>query len=110
MLGLLKNEISENSNCYKIVDILHSGRKDIRGKPVTDKKYEGLINSKIICDLKNIKPFERVRMYVKNHPLYDYWDISAVVKLSYDELNKIWIIETLNSIYKLKELGTVVLD
>lgn len=97
-------------NCYKIIDILHSGRKDIRGKSVTDKKYEELINFKVMCDLKNIKPFERVRMYIKNHPLYDYWNTSAVVKLSYDELNEIWIIETLNSIYKLKELDTEVLD
>jgi hypothetical protein len=100
----------KTSNCYKIIDILHSGRKDIRGKPVTDKKYEGLINSKVMFNLKNIRPFERVRMCVKNHPLYDYWDISAVVKLSYDELNEIWIIETLNSIYKLKELTSTVLN
>ena len=42
----------KTSNCYKIIDILHSGRKDIRGKPVTDKKYEGLINSKVMFNLK----------------------------------------------------------
>ena len=32
---------------YKIIKIEHSGRKDIRGKPVDDNEYFGLLGTKV---------------------------------------------------------------
>lgn len=90
---------------YRIVDIVHSGRKGIRGERVTDVKYDGLIGSRVGFDIKAIKHFESVRMYLLDYNPYSYrwWDTSEVIALNaYD--GKIEL-ETANTIYKFEEIN-----
>ena len=89
---------------YKIMAILHSGRKDTRFKKVDSDKYNGLIGSTVICkNLCNIKHFECLRMKVLDNPLYKIWETTAVVSL-WENVNKFLYCETIDSIYILCEL------
>ena len=58
---------------YRIMAILHSGRKDTRFKKVDADKYDGLIGSIVICkDLSEVKQFECLRMKVLDSPHRNY--------------------------------------
>lgn len=90
---------------YKILEILHSGRKGIRLDPVTEEKYNGMVDNIVrINKLENVKEFESIRMYIKHHPLYDFWDTSAIIGLSYSLSEHKYYLETINTIYVLQEL------
>lgn len=85
---------------YTIKDITHSGRKDIRGKQVTDVKYNGLIGLRVGFDINNIKQYNSVRLYlVDYHELYTWWDTSEVISLSVGGDGKFVVLETANTIY-----------
>ena len=89
---------------YRIITILHSGRKDIRFKKVNADKYIGLIGSTIICkDLSEVKQFECLRMKVLDSPFHKVWETTAVISL-WENVNRFIYCETINSIYLLGEL------
>ena len=90
---------------YKIIDIVHSGRKGIRGKKVIQSKYENMIGCIAYIDIDNIKPFHSVHMILKGHPEYDWWDTSVLVSCEVNwRINKISL-ETVNSIYILEKIN-----
>lgn len=89
---------------YIIREITHSGRKGLRGAPVEDEKYESMIGATIVCNLESAKQFKKLRWDFKNHPLYDYWNTSEVLALSYNYKTDLWELETVNTIYMLKEV------
>lgn len=92
---------------YKIISVVHSGRKDTRFKKVSADKYDGLIGTTIICkNLNDIKQFEYLRMKVLDSPFYKLWETTAIVSL-WKEVKKshvFYYCETINSIYILYEL------
>ena len=89
---------------YKIITILHSGRKDTRFKKVDADKYDGLIGSTVICkDLNNIKQFECLQMKVLDSSFHKVWETTSVISLS-ENVNHFICCETINSIYILCEL------
>ena len=90
---------------YKIIDIVHSGRKDIRGKRVTAEKYTDVIGSTILLDVDKIVQFKCINFLFKNHPEYDYWTTSEVLALKID-MDDVVHIETANSIYICEPLFT----
>lgn len=92
---------------WMIYDILHSGRKGQRGTPCMDLKYKYVQGFCVTFDLKDVKPFQSVRMYFTANPVHKYWDTSAVIDSFIDSE---WIelveetvlrIETINAIYVL---------
>ena len=88
---------------YKIINIVHSGRKGIRGEKVTQSKYEDLVGCTAYIDVNSIRPFQSVHMILKGHPSYDWWDTSVLLSFSLD--NGYMEIETANSIYMLEEIN-----
>ena len=89
---------------YKIMAILHSGRKDTRFKKVDADKYNGLIGSTVICkDLDYVKQFECLRMKVLNSPFHRVWETTAIISL-WEKVNHFFYCETINSIYILSEI------
>lgn len=92
---------------YYITDILHSGRKGRRDKRVSEGKYEGVIGS--IIETKNIretKPLEKHHWtFVETQSPYEWWDTSETVALTYNEKEKLYYLETINTIYILEEIG-----
>lgn len=88
---------------YKIIDIVHSGRKGIRGTKVTQSKYENMIGCIAYIDIDNIKPFQSVHMILKGHPEYDLWDTSVLISYHTDSYNRLSF-ETVNSIYILEKI------
>lgn len=89
---------------YKIIDIVHSGRKGTRGTKVTQSKYENMIGCIAYIDIDNIKPFKSVRMILKGHPEYDLWDTSVLISCEVNwRINKISL-ETANTIYLLEKI------
>ena len=56
---------------YKIVEILHSGRKGRRYTVVTDDKYDHMINREITLDIDKIKQYEPCRWNFVNHPFHE---------------------------------------
>ena len=89
---------------YKIMAILHSGRKDTRLKKVDADKYDGLIGSTVICkDLYDVKQFECLKMKVINSPFHRVWETTAIIAL-WENINHFFYCETVNSIYILGEL------
>lgn len=92
---------------YKIIDVLHSGRKGIRGTPVEEHKYDQLVGSVIrMYDLEgeSIKQFEPLRFNFVDHPLYEIWNTSELLQLAKDKKSGEYIIETVNTIYRLEKL------
>ena len=92
---------------YKIISIVHSGRKDARFKKVNADKYDGLIGATIICkNLDDIKQFEYLRMKVLDSPFHKAWETTAIVSLRKEvkEFHIFYYCETINSIYILYEL------
>ena len=89
---------------FKIVNILHSGRKGIRNEKVTESKYEGLVNSIITTsDPIDIKQFEPLPMRVYGSNVYSWWETSPVIGLSINMKHQ-YALETVNTIYILERL------
>ena len=92
---------------YKIIGIVHSGKKGERGTPVSEDKYDQLIGCHVSFDIDKIYLGYGLTMYLKpgDHPYYDWWTMSCLQRVDYDEEDNILTIETLNSIYYLEDLG-----
>lgn len=89
---------------YKIMTILHSGRKNTRYTMVNNEKYDGLIGCIVICkDLHSLKPYECLKMKIKDVLFYRTWETTSVICL-YQNVDTYYYCETINSIYVLKEL------
>lgn len=89
---------------YVVEKVVHNGRKGELGKPVTQEKYNGLIGYTVKCnDIHDISLFEPLYMKV-NSPRYSWWYTSDVMSVVHFKGDKKYVIETLNSIYYLKEL------
>ena len=89
---------------YRIMAILHSGRKDTRLKRVDEDKYDGLVGSTVICrDLSEVKQFECLQMKVLDSPFHRVWETTAVISL-WEKVNHFFYCETINSIYILNEI------
>jgi len=89
---------------YKIMSIMHSGRRNTRYKIVTDDKYDGLIGSIVVCkDLDKVKRFECIKMKVLDSPFHRVWETSSVISL-WEKVNHFHYCETVNSIYILSEV------
>ena len=83
---------------YKIVDVVHSGRKGKRGKKVTAEKYEGIVGCTVLFDINDIGQFSSMKFLFKNHPTYDCWSTSEVLAMATNDDRQVYI-ETANSIY-----------
>lgn len=89
---------------YKIIDIVHSGRKGTRGTKVTQSKYENMVGCIAYIDIDNIKLFKSVHMILKGHPEYNLWDTSVLISCEVNwRINEISL-ETTNSIYILEKI------
>ena len=88
---------------YRLVGIVHSGIKGDRGTPVTEDKYDGLINAKVEFDPDNIVVGSRFNFDVIHNPYYDWWSTSDVLHKDYDEEDGVWVVETFYSIYYFQE-------
>jgi len=103
---------------YRIKEILHSGRKDTRNKPVDSPKFDGMIDSIIklkyiedpnmniteIDNIEDIKQFSLVGWdFLSGNVPYEYWETTAVIAI-YLDYNDIYHIETVNTIYKLEKI------
>lgn len=89
---------------YKIIDIVHSGRKGIRGTKVTQSKYENMIGCIAYIDIDNIKPFQSVHMILKGHPEYDWWDTSVLISYEINWYTNKISLETANTIYLFEKI------
>lgn len=92
---------------YKIVEIMHSGRKGLRYTWVTDPKYDGVVGSIVTIkgSIEDIKQYSFVKMdFVKTDSLYDYWTTSEVLEIVKDT-NERYSIETANAIYVLEQVN-----
>ena len=98
-------------NYYRIISIEHSGRKDIRGMPVTDDRYYGLVGA--VVDIGNLREmamaadaehmWHYARLYIKSGPrVGEIWTTSKVIGLviGHDSIE----IETANTIYRLEKI------
>ena len=92
---------------YRIMSIVHSGTKGDRGTLVTEDKYKGLVGCKVLFDPVNIHLGYGLSMTIPplEHKLYDWWTISCIQNVEHDDEDGVLVIETLNSIYYLEELG-----
>ena len=84
---------------WNIINIEHNGRKGLRGTP----KPNAVLGYTCWFDWKDVKQFKPLRLKLKGHPDYDWWDTTEVLELSIryeDETDDvILILETVNSIY-----------
>ena len=103
-------ELKNNKKRYRVLEILHSGRKNTRNKPVDNPKYDGIIGS--IVELAGINSIEGIRQFnlvsfefVKTSSDYDWWNTSAVISVFLDFHNR-YHIETINTIYILEEVNS----
>ena len=87
---------------YILTDILHNGRKGIRGEAVdvVNSKYTGLIGCIFIFDTADIKQFKSFHMSIKNCVYYDYWDTSEVLAAAISKDGSKFVLETANTIYQ----------
>ena len=88
---------------YKITNIYHSGRKGVRWSVPEDQKYDDLVGCLCTFDPFEVKQFESIRLWIKNHPIYRWWDTSAIIQLSCDFDGKYYL-ETINTIYVFEEV------
>lgn len=88
---------------FVIKEILHSGRKGIRGEPVDDYKYDGLVGCFAKFDINNIRACQGVHMVISGHRYYDWWNTSPVIQLTKRNFN-VYELETVNTIYILEEV------
>ena len=87
---------------YKLLDVVHSGRKGIRGTSVCDMKYEGVIGFTCSFDIDDIQQFKPMRFEVADSWFYDWWRTSEILALNIGE--GFIEVETANSIYIFKEI------
>ena len=92
---------------YKIESIVHSGTKSERGVPVTDDKYDYLVDSVCFFDPDDIKINYGLEIYLKCHPYYQTWIVSRIQSVTKNDEHL--IIETINSIYTFKDCGEFIL-
>lgn len=85
---------------YKIKGIYHNGRKGPRMEPVTEEKYDGLLDALISWDIHGIKQFEGTRFKVLSGGPW-YWYTSEILQLT--KKGKVYELETANTIYELEE-------
>lgn len=90
-------------NEYKIIDIVHSGRKGIRGTKVTQSKYENMVGCIAYIDVDNVKLLRSVHMILKGHPEYDWWETSVLISCEINQNTNRILLETVNSIYILEK-------
>lgn len=90
---------------YKIIDIVHSGRKGIRGEKVNKLKYEALIGCIAYIDVDSIKLFQNVHMILKGHPNCDWWDTSVLISYEVNWYTNKISLETANTIYLLEKIA-----
>lgn len=95
---------------YQILSINHSGRKDIRGTPVTDNKYDYMVGSDVVFDIKELRIGESFTFWFIKHPFYKYWNTSTVNCIVNNTEKKTIQVETYNSIYKFKEVGDIKIE
>lgn len=95
---------------YKITKIVHSGRKGIRGEPVQDEKYDGLIDSVVtlrwIRTLEECEQFTPLKMnLIKTDTCFDTWYTSEVIQIAL-VTEDVYEVETVNAIYYFQLLTT----
>lgn len=100
----MNNKLKPTLCRMKIVEILHSGRKGIRGTPVTDSKYDSLINCTVSFQKDNLRLLKPISFTLIDNPLYEFWYTSPVISLGRNKDCKL-IIETVNTIYILSEIN-----
>ena len=88
---------------FRIKEILHSGRKGIRGEPVDDYKYDGLVGCYAKFDINDIRACQGVHMVISGHNFYDWWNTSPVIQLTKRDFD-VYELETVNTIYILEEM------
>lgn len=88
---------------YRLRDIYHSGRKGNRWEKVTQPKYDDMVGCLTTFDPNSVEQFEGVRFYLKDHPLYRWWDTTAIVQLSRG-FDGDYYLETINTIYVFEEV------
>lgn len=96
---------------YVVTGIYHSGRKGIRGIPVEDPKYDGIVGSTIKSyDVEKLRKFQDFRFdFVGTVIPHGTWVTSPVIgMIRTSGLNAIaseYHIETINAIYVIKEVS-----
>ena len=90
---------------YILKEILHSGRKGIRGTDRTELKYKGLLGYQCFISSAQIRQFKPCKFDV-NSPYYDWWRTSEVLaaKIYCNDDGTFLEIETVNTIYIFKEV------
>ena len=89
---------------WKLESITHGGRKGDRETPRIDDKYDGLIGC-LYCFADTPKRGKEAKLYVKNHPYYNWWGMSIVLAIWVEEDDTL-AVETENSIYRFTEYKT----
>lgn len=96
---------------YKIVDIVHSGRKGVRNTQRDDEKYDGIWGSIVKTKrLEDIQQFSEIRWeFVATNSEYEWWRTSPVIQISlgFDDLYRV---ETANTIYVMQKMGETAND
>ena len=85
----------------RIKSITHSGRKGLRGTPVDDPKYDGVVGSLLWLNPASMQQFTPLCFYLINNKNYTTWTTSEVLE-SYINLDGELVIETYNSVYTLE--------
>ena len=93
---------------YEITGITHSGRIGLRDTPVNNPKYDGVVGSIVTLvnadKLEDYFQFQELKFhFVKTESGYDWWNTSCVICIGLD-INNIYVVETINSIYYLRKL------
>lgn len=86
---------------YRIKGIYHNGRRGIRWEPVTEEKYDGLLDALISWDVHEIKQFQCTSFKVLSGGIWN-WYTSEILQLS--KKDKTYVLETVNTIYELEEV------
>ena len=86
---------------YRVKGIYYNGRRGIRWEPVTEEKYDGLIDTLISWDVHEIKQFQCTSFKVLSGGPW-YWYTSEILQLS--KKDKTYVLETANTIYELEEV------
>lgn len=90
---------------FKIIEIVHSGRKGTRYSPINNEKYYGLVDSIIeMKPLESLKSYEELKWnFVETKSGYEWWHTSVVICVSKHEND--YLVETVNTIYALQKIG-----
>ena len=88
---------------YRLKGIYHSGRKGTRWEKVTQPKYDDMVGCLTTFDPESVEQFQSVRFYLKDHPVYRWWDTSGIIQLSLG-FDGDYYLETINSIYVFEEV------